>query len=79
MQSDPPADAIALGELARQLGWQIDDPAEATLIVAGAANAIRAVAAMAPDSLFDTEPGNFLATLEALASVQPTPDVSNAD
>jgi hypothetical protein len=79
MQSDPPAGAAALGELARQLGWQIEDPAEAARIVAGAANAVRAVAAMAPDSLFDTEPGSFLATLESLAGVQPTLDASNAD
>jgi hypothetical protein len=79
MQSDPPASAAALGELARQLGWQIEDPAEGARIVAGAANAVHAVAAMAPDSLFDTEPGSFLATLESLAGVQPTLDASNAD
>ncbi len=57
----------ALRELARQLGWPADDPDAYARIAAGAANAVAAVARAARESLFDTEPGDFLAELQRLA------------
>ena len=61
--------ALGTLALAEALGWHIDGVADARLIAQGAANALAAVAAQSRESLFDTEPGNFLATLESLADM----------
>lgn len=53
--------------VAQALGWHIDGATDARLIAQGAANALAAVAAQSRESLFDTEPGRFIDTLESLA------------
>ncbi|MCC5868957.1 MAG: hypothetical protein JJU27_10620 [Gammaproteobacteria bacterium] len=60
--------------VAQALGWRIDGATDASLIAQGAANALAAVAAQSRESLFDTEPGCFLDTLESLARVEPADD-----
>jgi hypothetical protein len=53
--------------LARLAGYPPPDADTAARIAVGAGNAVRAVAASATESLFDTEPAAFLAELERLA------------
>lgn len=60
--------------VAQALGWRIDGATDARLIAQGAANALAAVAAQSRESLFDTEPGRFLDTLESLAGMDRTND-----
>ena len=59
--------AVAVQVMARAMGWQTLEPAAAERIARGAENAVRAVAERRRGSLFDTEPGDFVATLESLA------------
>ncbi len=66
--------AAATHAIAQALGWHIDGVTDARLIAQGAANALAAVAAQSRDSLFDTEPGRFLDTLESLAGTDATDD-----
>lgn len=58
--------------IAQAIGWRIDGVTDARLIAQGAANALAAVAAQSRESLFDTEPGRFLDTLESLAKTDDT-------
>ncbi len=60
--------------LAQALGWRIEGASDARLIAQGAANAIAAVAAQSRESLFDTEPGLFLDTLESLVGANGADD-----
>lgn len=53
--------------LARLAAYPPLDSDTAARIAVGAANAVRAVAASASGSLFDTEPAAYLAELERLA------------
>ncbi len=69
---DPPAlDAATVGALADQLGYPPLAADTAARIAAGAAAAVAAVRATATVSLFDREPGQFLAELERLADGAP--------
>jgi len=69
--ANPPPGAGAVREMALLLGWTELDPESAARIAQGAANAVAAVAARRRASLFDTEPGDFVATLESLADPEP--------
>ncbi len=62
-----PLDAAAVQALARLAGYPPQDPRTAASIAVGASNAVRAVAASVDHSLFDLEPGSYLAELERLA------------
>ncbi len=59
--------AAAVQVMAQTMGWQTLEPSAAERIARGAENAVRAVAERRRGSLFDTEPGDFVATLESLA------------
>jgi hypothetical protein len=67
--SEPPPtlDAATVRVLARLAGYPPLSPEAAARIALGATNAVRAVAASVDRSLFDAEPGSYLAELERLA------------
>lgn len=65
--SDPRLDPDLVQALAGLAGLPPLDPADAARIAAGAQGAIDAVRAAGGPELFDTEPAEFLPTLEALA------------
>ena len=61
-----PLDPSTVRDLAGLAGLPLEDEAAAR-IAAGASAAIAAVAANVRETLFDVEPNDYLATLEALA------------
>ncbi len=72
--TDPDAvelDAATVAALARLLGYPPLDAETAVRIASGAASAVAAVRATATLSLFDVDPGGFLAELERLAGPEP--------
>jgi hypothetical protein len=64
-------DAAIVEALARLVGYPPLDAATAARIAAGASHAVAAVRASATQSLFDAEPGQYLAELERLADPPP--------
>ncbi len=60
-------DDATVVDLARIAGIPLSDTEAAPRIAAGASAAIAAVRSACHDTLFDHEPSEFLATLEALA------------
>jgi len=62
-----PLDPATVRDLARLAGLPLDDDSLASRIAGGASSAIAAVRASVRESLFDLEPGDYLATLERLA------------
>jgi hypothetical protein len=70
-RDDAALDAATVDALARLAGYPPLDAETAARIAAGASNAVAAVRATATMSLFDTEPGSFLAALERLADPEP--------
>ena len=64
---DAALDAESVATLARLVGYPPFDAATAARIATGAASAVAAVRAAAIVSLFDCEPGSYLAELERLA------------
>jgi hypothetical protein len=63
----PPLAPEVVIALARLAGYPPPDADTAARIAIGAGNAVRAVAASATGSLFETEPAAFLEELERLA------------
>lgn len=65
--SQDPLDPATVRDLARLAGLPLDDDSLAPRIAGGASSAIAAVRASVRGSLFDLEPGDYLAELERLA------------
>lgn len=66
-----PLDPATLRDLARLAGLPLENDDLAARIAGGASAAIAAVAASVREPLFDLEPGDYLATLERLATEPP--------
>ena len=69
--SPAPLEPATVEALARLAGLAPLDTDTLARIAVGAANAVAAVRGAATGSLFDTEPGAFLAELERLAEPAP--------